>query len=244
MKRKKPKRHSKGKPSRKMLLGAVEPSVSDVTEEQPVGSVGEPSAAVRLCLSIWLSTHIFAILVSFTGVVEPSMLHANISSLLNPYLQATHFEADDRPVYLAYGDPSEQPHRLQITTDSVVDIDSADKATWESAGPEPSGGMAVSDRVARWLSTAAMLADEEQPSLVAELLLPIVEKNRSVAAIRILRLTTDLSEINAEPQSPYVARVVRSENGAVSLVRLTPSRLAAPTNTVDPQANRGGSDDD
>jgi hypothetical protein len=175
---------------------------------------------------------LIAILISFTSVVEPSGIHSRLSSLVHPYLRPAHFSADDRPVYLAHGDPSEQPHRLQTTTASITDIESFDTDQWRTV--EPAGraalssypGLAVSDRSARWLTTAAMLADNEQPSLVAELLLPIARQNPNVTAIRIVRLPTDLSDINASAESPYVARVVRSGD-LISLVQLQPARLSS-----------------
>lgn len=189
-----------------------------------------PSPAVRACLSGWLLFHLLAITVSFTSVVEPSAIHAQLSKLVHPYLRPTHFAADDRPVYLAHGDASEQPHRLQVTTASPADfdsIDSIDTVSWRTVGPNRNAGLAVSDRVARWLSTAAMLAENDQPSLVAELLLPIIEDDMAVTAIRIVRLPTDLSDIDAEAESPYVARVIRSGD-LVSLVQLNPARLSSP----------------
>jgi hypothetical protein len=173
---------------------------------------------------------LLAITISFTSVVEPSGIHSRLSALVHPYLRPAHFAADDRPVYLAHGNPSEQPHRLQTTTASITDIESLGDDQWrtfEPAGEAASSaypGLAVSDRRARWLTTAAMLADNEQPSLVAELLLPIVRQNPKLTAIRIVRLPTDLSDINTEEESPYVARVVRSGD-LVSLVQLQPVRL-------------------
>ncbi len=177
------------------------------------------------CQFGWLF-HLFAVTVSFTSVVEPSTIHAGLSTFVHPYLRAANFAADDRPVYLAHGNASEQPHRLQVTTAAVADIDSIDTVSWQTVGPNQYAGLAVSDRVARWLSTAAMLAENDQPSLVAELLLPIVEKNIAVTTIRIVRLPTDLSDIDAEAESPYVARVIRTGD-LVSLVQLNPVRLSS-----------------
>ena len=84
----------------------------------------------------------------------------------------------------------------------------------------------MSDRVARWLSTAATLAENEQPGMVAELLMPIAQLHPNVKAIRIVRLPTDLNDINAETESPYVARVIRRDD-RVSLVQLKPARLSS-----------------
>jgi hypothetical protein len=198
-------------------------------------SVDTPSPAKRLVLSIWLCFHLFAILISFTYVVEPSTIHARLSGWAYPYLRSTHFSADDRPVYLAHGDPSERPHRVQITNDLVSDIELVDTYRWRTVGPDVTPGLAASDRVARWLSTAAMVAGNDDPGLVAELMLPIIEQNSDATALRILRLTTDLGDIGEADESIYVARVIRRGN-EVSLVRLEAARLSA--RAAEPTTNR------
>jgi hypothetical protein len=181
---------------------------------------------VRVGLSIWVTFHLAAIWISFTRVVEPSTLHSRLSELVHPYLRPAHFSADDRPVYLAHGNSDEQPHLLQVTAAPVTDARSADRYRWETVGPDRYAGLAVSDRVARWLSTAAMLAENEESGLVAELLLPIIESEESVNAVRIVRLPTGLSDVNEEAESMYLARVRRTGD-VVSLIQLSPDRLSA-----------------
>lgn len=191
-----------------------------------------PSTTVKTWLSIWVAVHLMAITVSFTAVVEPSSLHQRLSEVLQPYLRPSHFSADDRPVYLTYGDADDQPHRIEVTTDRVTGVANSDDLAWRLVGPaETSGfastpGLAVSDRVARWLSTVAMLAENDQPSLVADLLLPVVAKQRSIQGVRIVRYPTDLNDIHVGVTVPYLARVVR-EQSKVSLVQLKESRLSA-----------------
>ena len=117
-------------------------------------------------------------------------------------------------------------------------------------------GLAESDRYARWLSTAATLAENDQPSLVAELLLPVVRGDESIRAIRIARQLNDLdATIEDSLPAPYMARVVR-RGDSVALVQLQPERLSAmappkssPSESaaIDPSAdsqndNNGGSD--
>ncbi len=201
------------------------------------GSVA-PSDAVRTLLSIWLPLHLMALFVSFSAVVEPSSIHARLHSLMRPYLQLTHFDADDRPLYLAHGDSSEQPHRLQVTTAAISDIDSAEgESQWRTiAAPSPAG-FAASDRYGRWLATAATLAESEQPSLVAELLLPIVQADESIQAVRIVRLPTDLNTtLDDSLPPPFTARVIR-EAGQVSLVQLQEARLSAVTGSMEGKPN-------
>ena len=204
----------------------------DALGHRPRGSDGpQPTVTLRRVLSFWLCFHLFAILVSFTSVVEPSAIHARLATLFHPYLRPAHFSADDRPVYLAYGEMSERPHVLQVSTQLQSDLGSVDSNEWQQVGPERYPGLAVSDRIARWLSTAAMLSENDQPGLVAELLLPVVQRNPDVNAIRIVRLLTDLDDVNAEPESVYVANVVRSAE-SVSLVQLNAARLSS--QVIDP----------
>jgi hypothetical protein len=191
-----------------------------------------PSVTFRTWLSIWVCLHLLALALSFTSVVEPSSLQAKLSGLFYPYLRAGHFAADDRPVYLAHGNPSEQPHRLEITEDALSEAGQVDRCRWRSVGAgdytasEASPGLAVSDRVARFLSTTATLAENEQPGVVAELLLPIARHFPEAKALRIVRIPTDLSDVNATPESPYVARIVRSVD-SVGLIQLKPERLSS-----------------
>lgn len=206
---------------------SVEQSKSPSQPTPPTSdSAPNPSRLVRTVLSVWLCMHLLAILISFTGVIEPSTIHAGLTNSVHAYLRPAHFSADDRPVYLAHGNPSEQPHRVEVTSELVTDIDQVDTYHWQSVGPGGAAGGAISDRVARWLSTAVMVAENDQPGLVAELLLPIVQQNPDATAIRIVRLPfpSELSGIAEESESPYLARVVRSGD-RVSLVRLESTRL-------------------
>jgi hypothetical protein len=197
-----------------------------------------PSKSVRTALSLLVSFHLFAVLASFLAVVEPSGVHSTIVRLIRPYLQATHFGADDRPVYLAHGDASEQQHRVQVSMDALSDVESAESAKWEDAGPESSAGLAVSDRIHRWATSGALLAETEQASLVAELLLPVAIENSTAKSIRIVRFPTDLNDILANPEFPYVARIIRERDEA-TLVQLKPKRLSASVKTL----TGGGTDE-
>lgn len=198
-----------------------------------------PSDRVRAAISIWLPIHLFALLVSLSAVVEPSSIHAQLHGVLRPYLQSTHFGVDDRPLYLAYGDTSEQAHRLEVTDAEIQESDanvewtnphfrSSDDSQLTIVGGLSAGpGLAVSDRYARWLSTAATLAESDQPSLVAELLLPVLPSDGSIRGVRIVRRTTDLNttlDDNLPP--PYVARIA-TVSGRTALIRLQETRLNA-----------------
>ena len=185
-----------------------------------------PSSSIRSLLLLFAAFHLFAIFVSFTEVVEPSSIHTAISRLLQPYLVPTHFSADDRPVYLAHDEPQEQPHRLQISEVPLGEAAAQDAVPWQTVLPETSPGLAAADRRARWLATAATLAESEQPGLVADLILPVVQQQESVNAIRIVRLPTNLTDVHTDTSVPYVARVVR-RGQRVSLVQLKPPRLSS-----------------
>ncbi|MDG2220747.1 MAG: hypothetical protein P8L85_05170 [Rubripirellula sp.] len=175
-----------------------------------------------------MSLHLVAIAISYTSVVEPSSLHARLTRLLHPYLRTPHFGADDRPVYLTHGESTEQPHQLQIsTTDESPDqIRESQWQTVDSLGGEAQPGLAASDRMARYLSTVTLLSENEQPSLAAELLLPIALQDSSVTAIRVIRFPTDLTDVNTGITTIYQARVIRSDD-SVALIQLRERRLSA-----------------
>jgi hypothetical protein len=198
-----------------------------------------PGDGVRAAISIWLPIHLFALGVSLLAVVEPSSIHARLQSLLRPYLQLTHFGVDDRPLYLAYGDTSEQAHRLEVTEAEIQQSDASvewmnphfrasdDSQLTIVGGWAAEPGLAVSDRYARWLSTAATLAESEQPSLVAELLLPVLRSDGSLRGVRIVRRTTDLNTtLDENLPPPFVARIA-TVAGRRSLIRLQETRLNA-----------------
>lgn len=213
---------------------SVGPSSLSRDESVAAGMVVDPapSPVVRWLLSFWVVFHLAALVISYTGVVEPSSLHARLMTLIHPYVRPTHFAADDRPVYLTHGGSDEQPHRIQVTTRPVTESDAAGEKHWLTVGPAEDGGLAstpglaVSDRVARWLATAAMLSENDQPSMVADLLLPIAKSDPKIQAIRIVRYPTDLSDVTAEVEAPYVARVIR-DGEATSLVQLKERRLSS-----------------
>lgn len=62
--------------------------------------------------------------------------------------------------------------------------------------------------------------------MVAELLLPIARHFPEAKAIRIVRFPTDLSDVTATEDSPYVGRILRSQDD-LSLIQLTPKRLSS-----------------
>lgn len=187
-----------------------------------------PKVGVRTCLSIWVSLHLVAIAISYTSVVEPSSVHARLTRLLHPYLRSPHIGADDRPVYLTHGEPSEQPHQLQISAagGSPDQIRESEWQTVDSLGGNALPGLAASDRMARYLSTVTLLSENEQPSLVAELLLPIALQDSSITAIRVIRFPTDLTDVNTGITTLYQASVIRTAD-SVALIQLREQRLSA-----------------
>lgn len=208
------------------------------SDEVPEVESDVPSSTVRTWVSIWVAVHLVAIAISFTAVVEPSSLHAQLTQVLHPYLRAPHFGADDRPVYLAHGDATEQPHRLQITT-ATGDPASLQSTNWREIDPlegQAKPGLASSDRMGRYVATIALLAGNEQPSLVAELLLPIATSNPELTVIRVVRLPTDLNEINTGVETVYLARIVR-RGESVSLVQLREARLSSEARPVATEAS-------
>lgn len=174
-----------------------------------------PSSPLRLAISLAVGLHLVALTVSLSSGIEVSDTQAKVLGWFTPYLQATHFGLDDRPIYLAHGDRDEQPLRLQTAASLHPE-----EADWETMAPPGITGLAGNDRYHRWLKTAVMLAESDQSALVAELLLPVVATQDTIQAIRIVRLPTELTTLadDAEPP-PYQADVIRAGE-RVSLVKV------------------------
>ncbi|WP_404305686.1 hypothetical protein [Neorhodopirellula lusitana] len=218
-------------------------SVDD--SNQSSGSSGDATALPRMgwrsrCLVLLVLVHLFLVWVSLCSSVQPSQWASSVLQIGHAYLQATHFGVDGRPVYLAHGKPEEQSLRLQLDGVSLL--------------PERLAGAGADDRQQRWLSTARLLATEEQPSLVAELILGLMrhqtsgsddlaselmssvdlqdgQKDGQPVVVSLLREPTILSSVLDDQQPPaYQARVVVDE-GRVALVRLLPERLTATART-------------
>lgn len=168
--------------------------------------------------------HLVALAISYLAIVGPSQTHSSALSTAAPYLRSTHFAADGRRFYLAHGTPDEQPHRLQYTTIAANQpIDSTTE--WKTVKPSGIPGLASSDRYQRWMILAATLAESDQPSLAAALLLPLVQQDESISAIRVVRLPTELTTAADDSlPPPYLARVVRGE-GQIRLVSIQSGRL-------------------
>jgi len=128
-------------------------------------------------------------------------------------------------------------------------------------------GTGACDRQQRWLGTIMVLAGNDQPSLVAELMLPVLEGqsdllkqidessgldsgNKSSASIvELVREPTIMSSVVDDQQSAaYRARLVRSGD-RVALVHVQPERLVAVSVAARvagsrPEANANGATSD
>jgi hypothetical protein len=232
------------KPSQRKTKQPPSSGAQEVSADKESASTDAPSNSpgtwLKVALSLWLVFHLGALTVSYTSVVEPSELQGRWQQALQFYLYPTHFLADDRPIYLAHGDVSEQPHRLQITTvkpsaDPSLFRLPIDDPQWQTVEPPGIAGLAGNDRYSRWLSTAAILATNDQPSLVAELMLSVALKDPSITAVRIVRLPTQLTTTAADALPPPYAAYVAKQNDTVALVQVNEPRLST--------AVRGGNDE-
>ncbi len=197
------------------------PAVTPRVDAAPRVYSAPPMKWKRL-LSVLVILHVVAVTLSLFAVVEPSQTHAELLSLVQPYLRATRFDIDDRPIYLTHDDRSDQPMRIQVS-DSV----SPGEDSWRTIEPPGTAGLAGSDRYHRWLATAVLLQDSEQPGLVAELLLGFVRSHPEARSVRIVLLPTDLTSIADETaESVYVARIARGGD-RVSLVHVPPAAQSA-----------------
>lgn len=185
-----------------------------------------PSRRARLLIGGLVGLHLVALTVSYAAIIEPSSTHSSLLGLLTPYLRATHFAADGRRFYLAHATPDEQPHRLQVASKNDYASFEVDPRTeWSTVDPAGIAGAARHDRYTRWMTLIAMLAESERPSLAATLLLPLVEDEPQVDAVRIVRLPTQLTTVADDSRGPvFLARVVRSGD-SVKLISIKAKRL-------------------
>ncbi|MCC9601337.1 hypothetical protein LOC67_12345 [Stieleria sp. JC731] len=194
-----------------------------------------PSKAIRNLLSFLVVLHLVVLFVSFSAIIEPSSTQNSLLETLAPYLRSTHFAADGRRFYLAHATADEQPHRLQVAAANPrgpFEIDYQTK--WTTVDPSGIPGLAASDRYAKWMALAATLSESDQRSLAAALLMPLVRSDKTIAAVRIVRLPTQLTTAEQDAAGPaYLARVVRDEN-QVSLVSIESKRLT--TSSRQPEA--------
>ncbi len=190
-----------------------------------------PGPRLKRLLSVWLLFHLLVVGLSLTATVDPSETQSRVLESVQFYITPTHFSADGLPVYLAWGGASEQPHRLQTSNlkpSAAPGLFSLpiDDSRWTTVPPTgPTGGL-QNDRYTRWLSTVATLAENEQPSLAAELLLPAVSVDSSIQAIRIVRLPTELTTIADDQAPPPYSAAVARKNNRVSLVQISEPRLS------------------
>lgn len=201
-----------------------------------------PQGTVLWLLTLALVLHFSALFLSYSAIVGPSSTHSRLLDAMSPYLRSTHFSADGRPFYLAHGTADEQPHRLQFA--SAIDSKplSIDLQTrWTTIQPAGVSGFAASDRYRRWMGLVATLAQSDQPSLAAALLMPLVSADDSIDAIRIIRLPTELTTAAEDAAPPvYLARVIRDLD-QVRLVSIQSKRLTtSPRNpaTEQPAVNQ------
>lgn len=197
-------------------------------------SLGLPSARTRWLISIGGILHFIAISLSMTAVVASSDTQAKLNGWLQPYTMPTHFRTQGERLFLTAGEESESPLRIQVQrksskpyTPNPLD----DETIWETIQPPGVPGLGANDRYTRWLASVMTLVNSESPSLVAELLLPMLRGDESMTAVRIVRLSSDLSldyDLGDEAKYnnvPYTAVVVRDGENT-SLVRVNEARLS------------------
>ncbi len=143
--------------------------------------------------------------------------------MVEPYVNATHFGAGGSPTYLVGTETEEQPLRLQVSESNDPSDDD-----WVELPVPGTAGLAASDRYQRWLAWTADLAESDQPSLAAELLSPVVARDKSIRCVRVVRKPTLLlNELQENAPPPYFARVVHLEDGTASLIADQELRLSA-----------------
>lgn len=235
-------------PQEAVLKRAIESGADPVASK--AGSPTFPNSLTQRLLVGLVVAHLGLLFLSYTAVVGASAGHLRWLSAAAPVLRTTHFGADGRPFYLAQGSSDEQPHRLQFATNpvsgSTLKIDA--QTEWTTVEPSGLSGFASNDHYRRWMSLVATLAESDQPSLAAALLMPLVDHQSEsnsprIDAVRIVRLPTQLTTAVEDAAPPaYVARVVRNGKD-VRLVSIQPTRLTTFRQVNDSEDARAGIQD-
>jgi hypothetical protein len=258
----------KKSPTKKSLSKSAEPHVEAEAEADVEPHVGSqdvpgspseersklPSARIRFFISALVVVHFVAISLSMTAVVASSDTQARLNGWFQPYTMPTHFRTQGERLFLTAGEESESPLRIQVQRQSSARLTSVSRvaertsldATWETIQPPGMKGLGANDRQSRWLASVMTLVNSESPSLVAELLLPMLRDDESITAIRIVRLSSDLSldyetfgELDDGTQLsavPYTAVVVR-RGESTSLVRVNEARLSTFNKDIESKVN-------
>ncbi|WP_143543673.1 hypothetical protein [Rhodopirellula sp. MGV] len=222
---------SETKPVGKQTDGGESNSDTTPTFQSPADSP-LPSPLVRNILGVFAVAHLVALFVSYSAIIEPSALQSSLLDTLAPYLRGTHFAADGRRFYLAHATPDEQPHRLQVaSTKPRVPLTIDSQTEWTTVDPSGIPGLAAWDRYNKWMTLAATLSESDQRSLAAALLMPLIRADKTIGAVRIVRLPTQLTTAEQDAAGPaYLARVVR-DGEQINLVSIESQRLTTSPRT-------------
>ena len=181
-------------------------------EVNPANPVSEPSRWMQLAVSAWVLFHFSSLLVTLLGSAvqgELSEGELGLANIARPYCDTAHFRVDSGPLTLSGEEPLRFV-RLQV-------LESGFGESWKTIEPKGLPRLGEHDRYARLMRLVVMLAESEQPSLIAELLLPIVSRNSQVTSVRVV----NLKELDA---AIYNARVSRRDGSAL-LIQVPARRL-------------------
>ena len=203
-------------------LASYDPRCKKVQTSLSDSSTNNPKSCLhvnwqRCLISAGILLHLIAIVASWLGANQWCGPYLSFAEPLRPYCQATHFRIDGEPIHLTGGSDLESAFRVQVKRHGSQQRDS-----WKTIQPTGIAGLGGNDRYQRWVTTLLTLVEADQPSLVAELLLPVAARDERIVAIRIIRV--DGSENEVLPV--YVAEVTRgSRSSSLALVQVPDPRL-------------------
>lgn len=205
------------------------PAPTPTPTPTPTPGGKSPVNGSRRLVVMAVMIHLALVFVSLIAGVAPSTLVSSINAASSPYLRATHFGVDDTPAYITHGLPNEQPLWLVGASSASVDPD--------PLLPKFMGGGGADDRQQRWLGAVALLALNDQSSLIAEWLTPVLQgivasgdSNPSgdpgITLVRVIREPTLISSAETDDAPPpYAARIVGVD--PITLVQSREDRLTA-----------------
>ena len=218
----------------KPRLESASDSEATGSDDQDSAAVATAETGVRRVSATWagvisaaLVLHFLTLFLSYAATVEMSDTQARYLNAAIPYSRITHFDADQRRLFLGHNNSQDQPHRLQVARleegQELAEFKLGPGVDWETVAPLGPAGLAGNDRYSRWMRWVSLLSDSERSGLAATLIGPFVRFDPTVAAVRIVRLPTELTTIeqDAKPVA-YLARVTRRD-GELHLVAVRPS---------------------
>ena len=226
----------------------------DESESQSASAETPDAVVVRSVSATWagmisaaVALHFVTLFLSYAATVDMSDMQARYLNAAIPYSRMTHFDADQRRLFLGHNNSQDQPHRLQVARlregQALSDFKLEPGVEWETVAPLGPAGLAGNDRYSRWMRWVSLLSDSERSGLAATLIGPFIRFDPTVAAVRIVRLPTELTTVEQDARPvAYLARVTRRED-QLHLVAVRPRAQTTFARAADPGEPPSGDPD-